>query len=97
MTNEEVSQINQLLIQAVKQMESDENITINLNDYKRQYCAYINPKGEKVVHVNCLCSVRGDAWQRGYESVLGGGKCFFGGTINLSLQKFSDFYTNAPK
>ena len=102
--NDEVAQIDSLLIIAVKKMEVDvmkmefaDSIKINLEDYKRQYCAYINKKGEKVVYVNCLCLVRGNAWQKGRERVLGGGKCFFDGTINLSTNSFRDFMINAPR
>jgi hypothetical protein len=78
-------------------MKLADSIKINLEDYKRQYFAYINKKGEKEVYVNCLCFVRGNAWQKGREMVFGGGQCFFDGTINLSTNSFRNFMINAPR
>jgi len=106
LTNEEVNQTNTILIKAIKKMQDDidafpmslnpNKIKIDLNDYKRQYCACFNEQGEKVVYVNCMCRVKDEQWKKKYMTVLGGGECYFSGVINLSKNDFTKFMINAP-
>jgi hypothetical protein len=76
--------------------EYDPNDLIKLNNYKRQYCPYLNSKGEKEVIVNCLCQVFNDKWKTRLGLGDGGGKCFFGGIINLTKRSYYGFYINSP-
>jgi hypothetical protein len=70
---------------------------INLINYKRQYYPYINKKGEKEVEVNCFCGDRkNDNWKKGGGLPAGGGDCYFSVNINLSQQKFDNFFPNGP-
>ena len=103
LTNDEVNQINKILPKAIQKMEQDfafiepkGKFKIDLSQYKRQYCAYITKNGEKEVYVNCLCEVKNDSWKNEMYDVLGGGKCYFSGVINLTTNKFYDFNVNAP-
>lgn len=67
---------------------------IDLKDYKRQYIAVINSKGQKEVWVNCICNAASKDWKKGLIIVLDGGKCYFNVKINLKTKKFSNFVVN---
>ncbi|CAM3914070.1 hypothetical protein FLCU109888_08530 [Flavobacterium cucumis] len=109
LTKKEVEEVNNILPKAVKKMNIDikkmfhdtptewPNLIVNLEDYKRQYFPYINKKTkQKEVFVSCFCRVPDDRWKNEGFNVLGGGNCYFHGTINLSTGEFNDFMTNAP-
>ncbi|BCY29053.1 hypothetical protein [Flavobacterium okayamense] len=110
LTKNELKIINEILPLAVDQMNlelkenfkdfPDElpNLNVNLDEYKRQYFPYlINKTGEKEVFINCFCKVKDDFnWKEQKVEVLGGGKCYFQGFINLKTRKFSHFLINAP-
>ncbi len=109
LTKGEVETISKILPKAVKKMNLDlkkmfkdspsewSNISVNLNDYKRQYIPYIIKKnGEKEVYIFCFCHAHNDKWKTQEMIVDGGGKCYFYGTINLNTGKFRDFMINAP-
>ena len=72
-----------------------DNFTINLRYYKRQYVARYNSIGEKEVWVNCFCNTPdNDNWLMFITYVCDGGKCYFNATINLSQNKYVDFWAN---
>ncbi len=109
LTKSEVEKINKILPKAVEQMNIDSkkmfkdspsewsNLNVNLNEYKRQYFPYIiNKTGEKEVYINCFCRDRNNIWETEEVFVLGDGKCYFQGKINLNTEKFRDFMINAP-
>lgn len=57
---------------------------IDLKEYKRQYVAVINNKGEKEVWVNCFCDPWKTNWRKETVSVLDGGNCYFNLKVNLT-------------
>ena len=61
--------------------------------YFKQFIAVINPRGEKVVWVNCMCEVIGD-WSKRIDFTLDGGTCYFRIQINLTTNTVYDFNTN---
>ncbi len=67
---------------------------INLRNYKRQYIAVTNAKGEKEVWVNCFCEIENDNWKKEIEVVFDGGDCYFDLKINLSTKKYYDLMVN---
>ncbi len=77
---------------------SDENlkeITIDLKYYKRQYFPQIDDNGDKLVGINCFCSISdSDNWKTEEVQVKDGGKCYFQAMINLSKKKIIYFQTN---
>jgi hypothetical protein len=62
----------------------------DLNQYKRQYIAGINEKGEKEIWVNCMCQVT-ENWRTEIPLIMDGGKCYFDVTINLTTKTYRDF------
>lgn len=58
-----------------------------LATYKRQYLAYIDKHGNKMVWVNCFCRDLNADWRRHPVMVDDGGTCFFNFTINLTRKK----------
>ncbi|MBE9577197.1 hypothetical protein [Flavobacterium proteolyticum] len=109
LTKKEVEEVNKILPKAVEKMNIDikkmfhdtptewPNLIVSLNNYKRQYFPYINKKTkQKEVFVSCFCRVDNDKWKTEGFNVLGGGNCYFYGTINLSTGDFNNFMTNAP-
>jgi hypothetical protein len=66
---------------------------IDLSNYKRQYVAVINDKGEKEVWVNCFC-VKFDYWKKEIVQVMDGGNCFFNLKINLTKKSYYDLSVN---
>jgi hypothetical protein len=64
--------------------------------HKRQYIPYINSKGEKIVWINCFCSVdrNSDDWKNELIFVLDGGNCYFNLKINLNTKKSFDLIVN---
>ena len=66
---------------------------IDLSNYKRQYVAVINDKGEKEVWVNCF-SAKFDYWKKKIVQVDDGGNYFFNVKINLNRKIYYDLSVN---
>ena len=88
-------------------VEFDKNhFNIDLSQYKRQYYANINEKGEKEVWINCFCNGWLENWQENLQEILptnwrkdliivkDGGNCFFNLKINLDTEKYYDVMIN---
>ncbi|WP_432673204.1 hypothetical protein [Flavobacterium sp. SM2513] len=67
---------------------------ISLKNYNRQYAAAINPKGEKVVFINCFCEHRATNWKKVLNEVDDGGNCFFTLNVNLTLRTAEELDVN---
>ena len=63
-------------------------------DYKRQYVAVLNNRGEKEVWVNCFCNTWDSRWKKELFLVEDGGNCFFNLKINLTTKKCFDVSVN---
>jgi hypothetical protein len=75
----------------------EENVTINLDNYKRQYIPYINGNGEKLVWVYCVINARvHEQWEKEVLYATGGGDNYFWVTINLNSKTQKDFSINGP-
>ena len=75
----------------------EENVTINLDNYKRQYIPYINENGEKLVWVYCIINTRvHKQWEKEVLYAAGGGDSYFWVTINLNSKTQKDFSINGP-
>jgi hypothetical protein len=70
------------------------DIIIELENYKRQYVAYINSKGEKEIWINCFCDTNIEYWRKEIVFVLDGGKCFFNLKIKIKKKEYYDFRVN---
>ena len=71
------------------------NYVGNPRKYYKQVISVINEKGEKVVWVNCLCTVSNEPdWKTRLIGVLDGGSCYFNCKINLTTNKFYDLIIN---
>lgn len=57
------------------------DFVIDLAEYKRQYIAVTNDKGEKEVWINCFCDTWGKNWRKELIFVKDGGNYYF----NLKL------------
>jgi len=63
--------------------------------YYKQFIAVTNPKGEKIVQVNCFCDKRGmNYWKKSWVMVSDGGACFFQLEINLTTNSVIGFWVN---
>lgn len=71
-----------------------ENFVINLSNYKRQYIATLNSKGEKEVWVNCFCDPWKKNWKKDLIMVDDGGNCYFNLKINLITGKYYELIVN---
>jgi len=65
-----------------------------LEEYKFQFVALFNPKGEKEVWVNAFCNDFERNWQNEIIGVKDGGSCYFNFYVNLNKQTFDRFYVN---
>lgn len=73
---------------------------IHLKDYKKQYIAVTNAKGEKEVWANCFCKaiekrIEFVEWKKIPVKVIDGGNCFFNVKLNLSKRKAYDLKVNS--
>lgn len=68
--------------------------SISLENYNRQYVAALNPKGEKVVFINCFCEPRAINWKKVLNEVDDGGNCFFTLNVNLTLRTAEEVDVN---
>ena len=63
--------------------------------YYKQFIAVTNPKGEKIVQVNCFCDKRDIGyWKKSWVIVDDGGACFFQLEINLTTNSVIGFWVN---
>jgi hypothetical protein len=63
--------------------------------YYKQLIAVINSKGEKLVWVNCFCTVENlGYWRKSEVMVDDGGSCYFNLKINLTKGITYDFMVN---
>ena len=76
-----------------------DNTQINdYQDYYKQVYGLIDKNENKIILLNCFCSVKDISyWKEKYVSIMGGGKCFFSIKINLNERKIFDFWINAPQ
>lgn len=70
------------------------NFRIDLTNYKRQYEAVINTKGEKEVWVNCFCRTHNSNWKNERVIVKDGGNCYFNLKINLTTGQYYEIMVN---
>lgn len=70
------------------------HFTLDLKDYKRQYVAVINSKGEKEVWVNCFCKTYKPNWKEETVVVKDGGNCYFNVKINLTTGQYYELIVN---
>lgn len=83
---------------------------IDLKHYKRQFVCAIDPKGDKIVWINCLCFgddmnswIYGDEvdprynWKTNILVVQDGGNCYFNIKINLTKRKSYDLMVNGEE
>lgn len=76
---------------------SSENVTINLDKYRRQYIAYINEKEQKIVFVYCMVENRvHKEWKKELLYLSGGGDGCFQVAVNLSSKKQEKISINDP-
>lgn len=73
----------------------ENQFSINLEEYRRQYIVVTAPTGEKLLHINFFCGPDGfEYWKDEYVIVDDGGNCFFQVIINISKKKLVEFYVN---
>jgi len=63
-------------------------------NYKRQYVAAINKKGEKEIWINCLCQTESNRWKKSVILVADGGSCYFNLKVNLTKKKYYNLIVN---
>ncbi|MFC5269665.1 hypothetical protein [Adhaeribacter terreus] len=63
-------------------------------NYKLQYVAVVNNKGEKEVWINGFCDPLDHNWKKEIIHVKDGGNCFFNLKINLSTKSCSNISVN---
>ncbi|GHV35467.1 hypothetical protein AGMMS4952_27740 [Spirochaetia bacterium] len=99
LSENDLDELNIIINNAVKGYNGNEVIeNIILSNYKRQYIAIINEKGEKEVYVNCFYNTfaeRNDYWKTQFVDVDGGGKGFFQLKVNLTKKIYYEFCINA--
>ncbi|MEP4598013.1 MAG: hypothetical protein ABJZ92_17525 [Cyclobacteriaceae bacterium] len=73
----------------------EEQFSINLQDYRRQYVIGTTPTGDKLLHINFFCGTEGfEYWKDDYVIVDDGGNCFFQVLINISKIELLEFSVN---
>jgi hypothetical protein len=70
------------------------HFVIDLTEYKRQYVAVTNDKGEKEVWINCFCDTWGKNWRKEQILVKDGGNCYFNLKINLTKGEYYELTIN---
>jgi hypothetical protein len=65
-----------------------------LQEYRRQFVAVTNAKGEKEVWVNCFCDKDNSNWQYDIVVVDDGGSCYFNVQLNLTTKTSFDLMVN---
>lgn len=67
---------------------------LNLNQYKRQYFAILNSKGQKEVWINCFCNDNKLDWKTEKVIVKDGGNCYFNLKVNLTTEAYYEVHIN---
>ena len=72
----------------------------DLKEYRKQYMAVINDKGEKEVWINCFCkgiekAIEFRDWKKIAVRVYDGGDCFFNLKLNLIHKTVYDLSVNS--
>ncbi|WP_282161396.1 hypothetical protein [Ulvibacterium marinum] len=96
----ELSKIEPILKNAIEKhnegLETDSRWRLELEDYKRQYVATLNEKGEKEIWLNFFCKdFEFDKWRTEIPLVADGGNCFFSIKINLATKSYKDLRINS--
>lgn len=103
LSKNEINQIENIIDKEIAKINKDFkksqrtkfNYVGNPKKYFKQIIPVINSKGEKVVWVNCLCTVSNEPdWKTRLIGVLDGGSCYFNCKINLTTHKFYDLMVN---
>jgi hypothetical protein len=98
LSSEEIKLVNRLLGKCIveynesvpKDKRPRWGIDFSKFQYRKQYVAVLNDKGEKIVWVNGLCHTWDDKWKRQVVEVMDGGNCYFDVKINLSTMECFD-------
>jgi len=103
LSNDEISLIERIMDKEIakinkqykKTQHAKFNYVGNPQKYYKQIIPIINSKGEKVVWVNCLCTVSNEPdWKTRLIGMLDGGSCYFNCKINLTTHKFYNLMVN---
>lgn len=70
---------------------SKDRFLIKLSSYYRQYVPVLTDKKEKLVYVNCFCSLD-DEWRKVLVTAHDLGKCYFQVKINITKSKYYDLF-----
>ena len=89
-TKSEIETINKLIRDKLKKVGYS---NYQFEEYKKQFVAAIDKRGNKVVFVNAFCGTY-DNWRTEFIDVLDGGTCVFQTTINLRSKKIISFSFN---
>ncbi|MCJ8291351.1 MAG: hypothetical protein MJK07_16375 [Flavobacteriales bacterium] len=91
---EEEARYSKLQIEHPNDKFRKQDFVINLFDYARQYVAYFNKQGEKIVWINCFCVAYNNEWKEAVFIASDGGNCFFNLTVNLTTNKIINLSVN---
>lgn len=94
LTENDFSQIESIILKEVYKHNKEFGTNIKLKDYYRQYVAFINNEGEKVVWINLFCNYFNTDWKKNVVFVLDGGECYFNLKINIEKGFAYDFEVN---
>jgi hypothetical protein len=104
LTNRDLQAVNTILNNCINAHNSKQDTTkefsefIDLNKYKLQYTPFKTSNGDRKVYVNSFCisdwGFEFNYWKTSLVEVDDGGSCFFHLTINLTTNKYEEFYTN---
>jgi hypothetical protein len=94
LTDEEILQLDTLIRKCATEMNNSleekireyYSIDFKKYNYKRQYIAVFNNKGEKEIWVNGFCNTWNKRWKEELIFVHDGGNCYFNLKINLSTK-----------
>ncbi|MDP9048376.1 MAG: hypothetical protein M3N14_09585 [Bacteroidota bacterium] len=90
--DKEIAKINKAF---KKSQHTKFNYVGNPQKYYKQVIPVINIKGEKVVWVNCLCTVSNEHdWKTRLIGILDGGSCYFNCKVNLNKNKLFALIVN---
>jgi hypothetical protein len=104
LTNQDLKTIDKLLNECIQTHNFKQDTTkeftefIDLKKYKIQYIPFMSSNGQRKVYVNAFCNYYWNfdstGWKKYIVQVDDGGSCFFHLTINLTENKYEEFYTN---
>jgi hypothetical protein len=97
---DDIGVIDSLLVSTVMNYNSSlteryDSFRIDLGkNYRKQLIVVKNPKGEKIVWVNCFCRPWDKSWKTRALVVEDGGPCYFNFKVNLKTNTVYDFTVN---